>query len=77
MKISYPSKFIYSYNIFNRKLFCPINEKNHFIKLKELIKLNLKKSDADEKFSCWVCNKEISVQKVVALKKCGHVMCKV
>lgn len=41
------------------------------------MKVKLHKSEAEDKFSCNVCNKDISFQKVVLLKKCGHVMCKV
>jgi len=66
------------YLIFYRKLLCPVNEKNHFVKLKELVSLNLKNSKSEsEAFLCCVCHKELSFQKIIALKKCGHVMCKV
>ena len=34
--------------------------------------------DTNEKdeFVCWICKKSLTHQKIVALGKCGHVMCK-
>jgi nitric oxide synthase-interacting protein len=71
-----PSEYFFNLLIF-RKLQCPVKENNHFIKLKELINLKPMRSEETDKFSCCVCSKDLSVQKIVALKKCGHVMCKV
>lgn len=60
-------------------IICPgkYNSKNHQIKLRELIKLNMKDNDTHDKFLCCVCSKELSAQKIVALKKCGDVLCRV
>ena len=27
-------------------------------------------------FICWICNKDLSFQKIIVLRKCGDVMCK-
>ncbi len=59
-----------------RKLVCPVKEKNHFIKLKELINLKLQISEVGDKFACFICKKDFSYQKIVALRKCGHVLCR-
>ena len=56
-------------------LICPSN-KPHNIKLKELINLILIKSKNDEnKFMCKICENNFGIQKIIALKNCGHVMC--
>ncbi len=57
-------------------LYCPLKDNDHAIKLKNLISLKLKEEDS-EKYSCSVCHRDLSVQKIVALRTCGHVMCKV
>ena len=59
------------------KLNCPSMIKDHFVRLKELIDLKLKKNDKGHKYICHVCNKDISFQKVDLIKSCGHIMCKV
>ena len=63
---------IYIYSI----LYCPSSTKQHSIKLKELITLKLIQSkNNEEKFVCSVCEKDLSIQKIVCLKACGHVIC--
>jgi hypothetical protein len=54
-----------------------MNQTDHCIKLKELVKLNIVKDENEDKFICGLCNKQLSYQRIIALKKCGHVMCKV
>ena len=41
-----------------------------------MIYLKLQKSEIAEKYSCSLCKKDLCFQKIVALKKCGHVFCK-
>jgi nitric oxide synthase-interacting protein len=60
----------------SEQLYCPQREKDHFIKLKELIKLKFEKDEKEDKLICVICTKELSFQKIVALKKCGHAMCR-
>jgi nitric oxide synthase-interacting protein len=64
-KISKPSEALY----------CPTKEKDHIIKVKNLVSLKIDRED--DKFSCFVCHRELTVQKIVALSTCGHVLCKV
>lgn len=64
--------------IIHRKLNCPVSKdvsSSHHIKIKELIKLKLEENELKE-YICWICHKGLIHQKVVALKTCGHVMCK-
>jgi len=58
------------------KLLCPFNEKDHYIRLKDLSSLKISMNEADDKFVCKTCKKELSYQKIVALKSCGEVFCK-
>ena len=67
-------------NLLNKpsdKLYCGIREENHLLKLKELTILNVSISEVDNKHICAICQKNLSLQKIVAIKKCGHTFCKV
>ena len=63
--------------ILYRKLNCPAQDSgdNHHIKLKELVRLKLEENEHKE-YICWLCKKPLVHQKICALRKCGHVMCK-
>lgn len=52
---------------------CPADNVNR-IKFKRLVPLEIEKHN--EQLCCWACKKELKFQKIVALRKCGHVMCK-
>ena len=57
-------------------LFCPSCEKKHFMGSKDYINLNMDINNSDEKkFLCLICQKALSIQKIIALKNCGHVFC--
>ena len=59
-----------------KHLFCPVGTKDHIVKLRELTNIKLNKNEKGDKFVCSICKKELSIQKIVTLKKCGHTMCK-
>eukprot|EP00347_Sterkiella_histriomuscorum_P009633 403340461 len=61
----------------SKKMKCPAVKDNnsHSIKLKELVNLKLDENE-NHKFVCWICKKALGHQKIVSIKKCGHVMCK-
>lgn len=60
--------------------YAPITSTNesHSIKFKDLVTLKLREDSSEGKasFVCQVCTKKLGHQKVVALRQCGHVMCK-
>ena len=61
--------------------FAPTTSKaeSHNLKFKDLVTLKLTQdpsSDGKSNFVCQVCTKRLGHQKVVALRQCGHVMCK-
>ena len=59
------------------ELFCPACEKKHIMGSKEYINLNMEINNSEEKnkFICPICQKVLNIQKIVALKNCGHVFC--
>lgn len=58
-------------------LHCPSCENKHIMGKKDYINLKLypSKEDPDNKFMCSICENVLASQRVVALKKCGHVFC--
>ena len=59
-------------------LYCPACEKKHIIGSKEYINLQMETNNATEdknKYICPICKKIFNIQKIVVLKKCGHVFC--
>ena len=58
-------------------LHCPGCENCHILGSKEYVDLNmnLNNDDKKNKFICSICEKVLNIQKIVALKKCGHVFC--
>ena len=58
-------------------LYCPACENKHTLGTKEFINLNLEiiNDDKKNKFICSICEKVLNIQKIIALKKCGHVFC--
>ncbi len=58
-------------------LHCPSCECQHLMGKKDFINLKLfpSKEDPENKFMCCVCENILSSQKIIALKKCGHVLC--
>ena len=58
-------------------LYCPACEKKHIIGSKEYINLHMKSINEEPncKYICSVYEKVLGIQKIVALKKCGHVFC--
>jgi nitric oxide synthase-interacting protein len=58
-------------------LYCPSCEKKHIFGSKEYINLHMKiiNEEPNCKYICSVCEKVLGIQKIVALKKCGHVFC--
>ena len=71
-----PESLNKSINKPSEKLYCPVREYNHFIKMKDLININLREFQRDDKFICCLCNKELGFQKIICIKNCGHVMCR-
>ena len=51
---------------------------SHSIRFKDLVPLKLIEDSVEGKtnFICQVCTKKLGHQKVIALRQCGHVMCK-
>ena len=45
------------------------------MKFKDLITLKLAFDESTNEFNCEICRKKLGHQKIVALRKCGHVMC--
>ena len=37
--------------------------------------MNLNNDEKKNKFICDICKKVLNIQKIIALKKCGHVFC--
>ena len=58
-------------------LHCPGCENSHIMGSKEYINLNmnLNNDEKKNKFICPICGKILNIQKIIALKKCGHVFC--
>ena len=58
-------------------LHCPGCENSHIMGSKEYITLNMNINNDDKKnkFICPICKKVLNIQKIIALKKCGHVFC--
>ena len=58
-------------------LYCPGCENRHVIGSKEYINLNMNliNDDKKNKFICSICKNILNIQKIIALKKCGHVFC--
>ena len=58
-------------------LYCPACENRHIMGSKEYINLNMNINNDDKKnkFICSICEKVLNIQKIIALKKCGHVFC--
>ncbi len=58
-------------------LYCPSCEKKHIMGSKEYINLQLEINNSEEKnkYICSICKKVLNIQKIIALKKCGHVFC--
>ena len=58
-------------------LYCPACENKHIMGSKEYITLNmnLNNDEKKNKFICDICKKVLNIQKIIALKKCGHVFC--
>jgi nitric oxide synthase-interacting protein len=58
-------------------LYCPACEKKHIMGSKEYINLqmDINNSENKNKYICPICKKVFNIQKIVALKKCGHVFC--
>ena len=58
-------------------LHCPACENRHIMGSKEYINLNMKliENEKKNKFICSICEKVLNIQKIIALKKCGHVFC--
>ena len=58
-------------------LHCPGCENSHIMGSKEYINLNmnLNNDEKKNKFICPICEKILNIQKITALKKCGHVFC--
>jgi len=58
-------------------LHCPGCENSHIMGSKEYINLNmnLNNDEKKNKFICPICEKILNIQKIIALKKCGHVFC--
>lgn len=55
---------------------CPSHSsEDHFIKMKNLITLNLTVGSDGKEFVCAVCKKTLNQQKIATLRKCGHTMC--
>ena len=52
-------------------------ENSHIMGSKEYINLNmnLNNDEKKNKFICPICEKILNIQKIIALKKCGHVFC--
>ena len=50
-------------------------EETHKLKFKDLITLKLAYDESTNEFNCEICRKKLGHQKIVALRKCGHVMC--
>ncbi|CDW78899.1 methyltransferase-like protein 10 [Stylonychia lemnae] len=63
----------------SKKLICPAQIKEsieeHQIKMKDLVNLKMEQNEQNE-YICWICKKGLVHQKIIASKKCGHVMCK-
>ena len=58
-------------------LYCPGCEKKHIMGSKDYInlKLELNNSEIKNKYICSICKKILNIQKIIALKTCGHVFC--
>ena len=58
-------------------LYCPGCEKRHIMGSKEYINLNIEVNNSEKKnkYICAICKKVLNIQKIIALKKCGHVFC--
>ena len=58
-------------------LHCPGCENSHIMGSKEYINLNMNliNDEKKNKFICPICEKILNIQKIIALKKCGHVFC--
>ena len=58
-------------------LYCPGCEKKHIMGSKEYIKLQLEVNNSEKKnkYICSICKKLLNIQKIIALKICGHVFC--
>ena len=58
-------------------LYCPACEKKHIMGSKEYIDLhmNVNNSEKKDKYICPICEKVFNIQKIIALKTCGHVFC--
>ena len=58
-------------------LYCPACEKKHIMGSKEYINLQMDTNNSENKnkYICPICKKVFNIQKIVALKKCGHVFC--
>ena len=58
-------------------LYCPACEKKHIMGSKEYISLQLEvnNSEIKNKYICSICKKVLNIQKIIALKTCGHVFC--
>ena len=56
---------------------CPACENRHSMGIKDYVNLNMNTNndDKDNKFICPICEKVLNIQKIIALKKCGHVFC--
>ena len=62
------------------KMMCPYSRNSdttlsHKLRFKDLITLKLTKDEQTKEFLCEVCRKQLGLQKIVALRKCGHAMC--
>jgi len=55
-------------------LICPADNQ-HRIKLKKIYELNFDENNNRE-FYCKACKKQLSFQKIAAIKNCGHCFCK-
>ena len=58
-------------------LHCPACINKHIMGSKEYInlKLEVNNSEDNKKYICSICKKILSIQKIITLKKCGHVFC--
>ena len=58
-------------------LYCPACENRHIMGIKEYINLNMNTNNDEKnnKFICPICENVLNIQKIIALKKCGHVFC--
>lgn len=58
-------------------LYCPACVNKHIIGSKEYINLqmNITNSEKKDKYICPICKKVFGIQKIIALKTCGHVFC--